>query len=132
MSKRENRKKWIAALRSGKYTQGVFKLQEDNRFCCLGVSCKVAEEHGIELAYDTDENNEIVLLGDDLSEQEDVMGWLGFKNYHGYRYGHGKTGSIIYLNDGSNNHKIEPHSFAEIADIIEKNIDNPNVFHIDE
>lgn len=34
------KKKWIAALRSGKYKQGQLHLyiKEENSFCCLGVA----------------------------------------------------------------------------------------------
>lgn len=32
--------KWIVALRSGKYKQTKYKLQDENGFCCLGVACK--------------------------------------------------------------------------------------------
>ncbi len=39
----ELKDKWVAALRSGKYQQGTIHLQHDNRFCCLGVLCEVAE-----------------------------------------------------------------------------------------
>lgn len=45
MTKRERleirRKKWLDALRSGKYKQGVGQLRTGNRFCCLGVACEV-------------------------------------------------------------------------------------------
>lgn len=34
--------KWIKALRSGKYTQGKYKLKTSgNKFCCLGVICEI-------------------------------------------------------------------------------------------
>lgn len=32
---------WIKALRSGKYAQGQGKLNQNNKFCCLGVLCEV-------------------------------------------------------------------------------------------
>lgn len=36
----EVKEKWVAALRSGQYTQGRNALQtEDHKFCCLGVLC---------------------------------------------------------------------------------------------
>lgn len=43
-----NRKKWVTALRSGKYKQGSRMLYKDtdNSFCCLGVA---ACELGIKL-----------------------------------------------------------------------------------
>ena len=41
-----NRKKWIAALRSGKYRKGKGYLKQKdthrNKYCCLGVACELA------------------------------------------------------------------------------------------
>lgn len=34
-------KKWLNALRSGKYKQTKRSLQNDKGFCCLGVACDV-------------------------------------------------------------------------------------------
>lgn len=34
-----NAKKWVEALRSGKYEQGKYDLRYDNKFCVLGVAC---------------------------------------------------------------------------------------------
>lgn len=33
--------KWIDALRSGKYKQGMYSLQGPNGYCCLGVACEL-------------------------------------------------------------------------------------------
>lgn len=38
---RESFKKWIAALRSGKYAQAQHALRNENGFCCLGVACDI-------------------------------------------------------------------------------------------
>jgi len=38
MTIEENRKKWIAALRSGEYDQGRAYLCKDGKYCCLGVA----------------------------------------------------------------------------------------------
>ena len=35
------KKKWVAALRSGKYKQGKEVLRDGDRYCCLGVLCEV-------------------------------------------------------------------------------------------
>lgn len=37
-----NRKKWIKALRSGKYKQTSARLRDKEGFCCLGVACDLA------------------------------------------------------------------------------------------
>ena len=34
-------RKWIKALRSGKYKQGKASLQSAEGFCCLGVACDI-------------------------------------------------------------------------------------------
>ena len=34
--------KWVAALRSGKYTQGKGYLNNRGQLCCIGVLCDVA------------------------------------------------------------------------------------------
>lgn len=38
------KKEWIAALKSGKFEQGMGELynKEQNSYCCLGVACRVA------------------------------------------------------------------------------------------
>lgn len=38
---KSNRLLWAKALRSGKYKQGKGCLEKDNKFCCLGVACKL-------------------------------------------------------------------------------------------
>ena len=39
------KKLWVAALRSGEYTQGIGRLRtDDNKFCCLGVLCAIHAE----------------------------------------------------------------------------------------
>lgn len=39
----ELKKKWVEALRSGRYKQGTEMLRSlDDEFCCLGVLCEVA------------------------------------------------------------------------------------------
>ena len=37
-----NAKKWVRALRSGKYKQGREWLRAGDTFCCLGVACELA------------------------------------------------------------------------------------------
>lgn len=36
---KENAAKWVAALRSGEYTQAEGRLRAGDSFCCLGVLC---------------------------------------------------------------------------------------------
>ncbi len=39
---KENRRKWVEALRSGKYRQAKSRLRTDKGMCCLGVLAAVA------------------------------------------------------------------------------------------
>lgn len=63
---------WVDALRSGQYKQTTMTLQDGDAFCCLGVACKVAEQHGIAADYDADGE----LDGDNLIAQP-AKDWLG-------------------------------------------------------
>ncbi|MFI5404982.1 MAG: hypothetical protein ACHQ1D_00565 [Nitrososphaerales archaeon] len=49
-----NQKKWIKALRSGKYAQGNGCLYdaELNEYCCLGVACEIAGMKKVEKFVD--------------------------------------------------------------------------------
>lgn len=40
----EPQKKWIEALRSGKYKQGKGFLKYKNTYCCLGVACEIFKD----------------------------------------------------------------------------------------
>jgi len=46
---KERIKLLIEALESDEYEQGLRSLNKDNKFCCLGVACEIAIEHGLEL-----------------------------------------------------------------------------------
>jgi hypothetical protein len=39
----ELKRKWVEALRSGKYEQASGKLRVGNKFCCLGVLCDLVD-----------------------------------------------------------------------------------------
>lgn len=41
------KKRWVEALRSGKYKQTRGALKDDQGFCCLGVLCDLAAQDGI-------------------------------------------------------------------------------------
>lgn len=107
----ENARKWVEALRSGKYEQAQEQLRRDDGFCCLGVACDL-------YAQETGEGE--WTLGafklDGLYKTADlpikVRDWLGLTS-EGGTWGDADTNlSLIYLND-------EGHPFAEIADTIE-------------
>ena len=47
MKKNEFIKLWCEALRSGEFKQGQRRLCQDNKYCCLGVACHLAEKHEV-------------------------------------------------------------------------------------
>ncbi len=81
----ENAQKWVEALESGEYEQGKSKLHGRldgvDRYCCLGVACKLFIEAGGELRiHEVDNggpdisvtyNNEMALLPSPVAD------WLG-------------------------------------------------------
>jgi hypothetical protein len=40
----EIKARWLAALRSGKFKQGRYRLRKNDHYCCLGVLCEVVHE----------------------------------------------------------------------------------------
>ena len=40
------KKQWVELLRSGEFEQGRGHLEQDNKFCCLGVLCQIALVEG--------------------------------------------------------------------------------------
>lgn len=123
----DNAKALVAALRSGRYTQGKGRLtsitpEGDHRDCCLGVACKLAVEAGVieagtqdrfglgewgEIKYDKgDGSHENAIL------PEPVRAWLGFRDAGGSFNDEGEGRALSGLND-------EGVSFDKIADLIE-------------
>lgn len=52
MTKYELRKKWVEALRSNKYRQGMGYLRTQDSYCCLGVLCDV---YGVVWEFDREQ-----------------------------------------------------------------------------
>ncbi len=113
----DNAKKWVDALRSGKYKQTTQRLgleQRDGtkRYCCLGVACEIY----------ADENPDSLVRwkGKELYSREynsgslspEIVKWLGLDDDCG-RYTNDRNG---YSLSRRNDHGA---SFEEIADIIE-------------
>ncbi len=112
----EIKKKWVEALRSGKYKQGKKVLRSGNeKFCCLGVLCDLLvprSEWTVESTGWDDERfyYRIDGIGGGLSER--IMNMAGITVYN--EYGH--IGKLIKAND------VDNKSFNEIADYIETNL----------
>ena len=113
-------KRWVKALRSGKYKQGKNWLNAGNKkFCCLGVLCEILKDE-LELRKE-------IIVDDYYSygydHEMDCVGlFYGVKKYAGMASAYGHIPSLkttlANLNDGGE--ETKPHTFKQIADIIEK------------
>ena len=97
----ENQKKWVDALRSGDYKQAKGRLECHGSYCCLGVACLVAEQHGVPVRREG-----MSLYGGRLWDQKPVKECIGFLD---------ENAILITANDR------DGWSFSEIADLIESN-----------
>jgi hypothetical protein len=108
--KKEWARKWVEALRSGKYKQGQHHLKWNNTFCCLGVLCDISKVgswgDGPKHAYYCDKSATL---------PDDVLAETGVKHSSGVIGTWGTT--LVELNDGVD--EVVGRSFEEIADIIE-------------
>lgn len=99
--KADLKRKWIKALRSGKYEQGRERLRSPHGFCCLGVLCDIVDpskwsERKLQgFSY----LGRIATLPPELFSAQDLTA----------------SSQLIVMNDSGK-------SFAEIADYIEANI----------
>lgn len=107
---KQNIKKWIKALRSGKYKQARGALRNRDDFCCLGVACDRFHDETGEGEWRKEEFSErrefILPHGSHQASYlpARVQRWLGIKN-------NGKW--LANMNDNG-------ASFEEIADYLEK------------
>lgn len=107
---KENRKKWVKALRSGKYDQGRSYLKRSDKYCCLGVACEVA---GL-IGEPSNKNPQIIYFDNEKAFlPTSVMSFLGLSSDYG-RYDTGYSHEISLA--GQNDKGL---TFKEIADIIE-------------
>lgn len=121
----EHVKQWVAALRSGKYEQGIGLLRamtpDGARYCCLGVGCEEAgiiswdEEHDV-----SDDGRSARFYG--AEETGDVppaelYAWIWDGPGDQQTIAHDSlTSNLMLLND------VLGGSFSEIADYIEQEL----------
>lgn len=90
MVNKENMRLVVAALRSGKYPQGRGMLKQVTPdgtalgYCCMGVMCEVAMEHGVAietaLVPVNDAVSKVTFDGGTAFLRGNVIGWLGVGN----------------------------------------------------
>ena len=127
-------KKWVKALRSGKYKQGFGTLKQYNsngkpKHCCLGVLCELYN-NDMKNSKKKTLNTTIVNGNNDFTYghtrfdnvpdglPEKVKEWSGINSSYGKFYGEEDLpASLADLNDNGKR-------FKTIADIIEKHYEN--------
>lgn len=128
--KKEVAKKWIKALRSGKYKQGQCYLKQfyDNgktEHCCLGVLCELYNDtmkKNHKKTLSTKVRNKITTDCVVFNNREGelprvVMKWSGINDPIG-RFGDlNNIGSLADMNDSGK-------TFKSISNFIEKNVEN--------
>ena len=106
--------KWIEALRSGEYEQGICSLRKDNKYCCLGVLCDLygKENDTPWVKYVSEE--EFRFLGHNKWLPKEVRDWAGVDyNRVSLPKCIGDRTDLVQLNDSG-------CSFDYIADVIEE------------
>jgi hypothetical protein len=118
MMKAHIKQLWIEALRSGKIQQAREQLRAGDAMCCLGVLCDLHAQAGLGRwdgdVYVVGGAREIETLPAPVVEWAGLSGdspSAGPDNY-----------PLAAYNDGLESHFISPHTFLEIADLIEKHL----------
>lgn len=114
----EVKRKWVEALRSGKYRQGKNRLRNTKgEFCCLGVLCDIAEREGVMPPTDNIMPSGYVCYGKEqttMTLPDEVIQWSGVPDSDPMIAP--ERTSLSALND------LRGLSFAAIADLIEKHL----------
>lgn len=86
--KPELKTKWVEALRSGEFKQGMKRLRHGGRHCCLGVLCEIMGEpirRGQEMpgtrvdeaaGFDGNEADNIAAMNDEGQPFTDIADWI--------------------------------------------------------
>lgn len=119
------RDRWVAALRSGEFQQGQFRLRQTRgdvtQLCCLGVLCELAVADGV-LTSETLgalDGARLTVYGDRHAVTTlpvEVIRWAGL----GHRDPVIAGFPLTLLNDGADDDDVRRHTFDEIADLIEE------------
>ncbi len=111
---KEIKKKWIAALRSGKYKQGTDYLKikgvRGTSYCCLGVLSQLAVKEKV--------CSEKIAFDDRGTLCEDVMVWAELDDDNPELGKH----SAAQYNDGCSDFGVKKCSFEEIANKIQRHL----------
>lgn len=118
------KKKWLRALRSGRYQQGRHRLRtKHNKFCCLGVLCDLHAKATGKKGWKEETRGMFgagfSYLGQDTLPPQSVCEWAGFPKVGDLcitnpkvKSRNGRQSDLAKRNDNR-------ATFAEIADLIE-------------
>ena len=117
------KKLWIAALKSGKYSQTKLVLKDYKGYCCLGVLCDLyaktqkkkgfySNDDGVTFQFH-DTSRAVPYQTANLPKQ--VQKWSGVNSHLGYYKSNSKKDVSRSLSGGNDNGK----TFKQIAKIIE-------------
>lgn len=125
----ERRNLLVQALRSGTYKQGYESLMTvspaGEEFCCLGVACRIAEEHGVPMTISqqslSGENAVCIFFNESNGTLPDVVReWYGFTTAEGdYAFTPPPMVEMSTPMTLIRNNDIDRFTFEQIADIIE-------------
>jgi hypothetical protein len=122
MMNKEIKTKWLAALRSGEYKQGMGALHNiaEDSYCCLGVLCDIyAKEHqeSENVRRPHPDSGETEMFYDESAVAPDlIVSWAGIQDGNPYiKVDNKYNRSVRQLNDNGK-------TFEEIADIIEEQL----------
>lgn len=112
---KEVKEKWLKALRSGEYLQGVHQLRCGDKYCCLGVlsDLYIKETNDGEWVRN-DDGEHVIKIGNKMMLEvlpTVIVNWSGLPDMNPNVMG--ETETIACLNDNG-------LTFNEIADLIEK------------
>ena len=110
----KNAKSWVVALRNGKFTQAMGRLNIRNTYCCLGVACELYIASGAEALTKIKFDEETSYDGETVCLPTIVQEWLGLTTVTGTfdPFNPEVSLDLTYMNDCVLN-------FNEIADLIE-------------
>jgi hypothetical protein len=127
----EHLRLWADALTSGRYQQGRSTLAHrdedtgETRYCCLGVACEIAREHGVPITVTARppkgirsfRPDHLVILYDDnaISMPEPVARWYGFSQGYGNPLLQDQAGTTLPASDWNDGREA---TFPEIAEMI--------------
>ncbi len=112
---KELKEKWLVALRSDKYKQGIHRLRTADNFCCLGVLCDITDPDGWEPDGWEPQDGEFDDVGNVYEWNDGDSRTSYFASAPWSLLNHTDQDHLMQMNDSGS-------SFSEIADYIEENL----------